>query len=394
MRPWVLALAGAAAASAQLPGPEALRLHREALVFDAHVHIGNRQFYQGSDIGQRYPDGHVDLPRLKEGGTDAMFFSLSTAESYYPARLETKHALRVMDAGLRQIEKHSDSIAVALDADDVERISDEGRIAAVLDLEGSIDLDGDLGVLRMFHRLGLRSLQLPAHNWPNAYADSCCAEHRWGGLNEHGRAFVREMNRLGMIVNVSHSSDETLEQAIDTSQHPVVATHHGLRHFNDIPRVMPDRLLRKLASKGGVIGFHIGHSFHSRAFFEWKSAREGRAFWDTTHVEDRVRSMSIEEIDRLLAPRYPSVGPMPPPDLRIAVADWLAVVEYAIDLVGEDHVALGSDFDGGPTPPAPMEDASDLPHLTAGMLHRGWSEARIRKFLGQNLLRVFREVTQ
>ena len=394
MRLTRLALLGAAALSAHPPSPEALRLHEQALVFDAHVHIGNRQFYQGLDLGDRYADGHVDLPRLIEGGVDAMFFTLSTSEAYYPSRFETKQALRIMDAGLRQIESHSDRIEVALDAADIERIVRDGRIAAVLDLEGSIDLDGDLAVLRMFHRLGLRSLQLPAHNWPNAYADSCCAEHRWDGLNDHGRTFIQEMNRLGMIINVSHSSDETLRQAIAASRDPVVATHHGLRRFNDIPRVMPDGLLRRLAAKGGVIGFHIGHSFHSRAFFEWKSAREGRAFWDTTDVEGRVRGKSIAEIDGMVTSRYPSVGPVPPPNLRMSVSDWLEVVEYAIDLVGDDHVALGTDFDGGPTLPEPMEDASDLALLTAGMLDRGWSVDRIRKFLGANLLRVFREVTE
>lgn len=390
----LVCLLGVTAISAQEPAAEALRLHDQALVFDAHVHIGNRQFYQGLDLGDRYSDGHVDLPRLIEGGVDAMFFTLSTSESYYPARFETKHALRVMDTGLREIEKHSSRIEVALDADDILQIVRSGKIAAVLDLEGSIDLDGDLAVLRMFHRLGLRSLQLPAHNWPNAYADSCCAEPRWSGLNDHGREFIREMNRLGMVINVSHSSDETLRQAIAASRDPVVATHHGLRHFNDIPRVMPDQLLRRLASKGGVIGFHIGHSFHSRAFFEWKRAREGRAFWDTTDVEGRVEGKSIAEIDDMVAGRYPSVGPIPPPNLRMSVSEWIEVVEYAIGVVGEDHVALGSDFDGGPTLPWPMDDASDLPFLTEAMLDRGWSVERIRKFLGANLLRVFREVTQ
>ena len=308
----LLALLGSAALFAQAIAPEALRLHDRALVFDAHVHIGNRQFYQGVDLGDRYADGHVDLPRLIEGGVDAIFFTLYTSESYYPSRFETKHALRMMDAGLSQIEMHADRIEVALDANDIKRIVRSGKIAAVLDLEGSIDLDGDLAVLRMFHRLGLRSLQLPAHNWPNAYADSCCAEHRWGGLNDHGRDFIREMNRLGMVINVSHASDQTLQQAITASRDPLIATHHGLRHFNDIPRVMPDRILHQLAAKGGVIGFHLGHSFHSRAFFEWKSAREGRAFWDTTDVEDRVKGMSIAQIDRMVAGRYPSVGPVPP----------------------------------------------------------------------------------
>ena len=383
----------AVAAFAQV-SEDARRLHEDALVFDAHVHILNRQFYEGGDIATRLSNGHVDLPRMEQGGLDALFFSLGTSERYYPGRFETKHALRLMDLALRQIERHDDRIEVALEAGDIDRIVGDGKIAAVLDLEGSIDLDGDLGVLRAFHRLGLRSLQLPAHNWANEVADSCCAPPKWRGLSDHGRDFIAEMNRLGMIINVSHSSDEALSQAIEVSRHPLVATHHGLRRFNDIPRVMPDDLAKKLASKGGLIGIHIGHSFHSRAFFEWKTSRAGQAFWDTSKVEAAVRGRSIEEIDLMFADHYPSVGPIPPPDLRMSVDDWLAVVEAAIELVGEDHVILGTDFDGGPTLPRPMTDISDLPLLTDGMLRRGWSEERVRKFLGGNLLRVFRQVTE
>ena len=372
----------------------AARVHDEALVFDAHVHIINRQFYEGGDIATRYADGQVDLPRLEQGGVDALFFSLFTDEHYYPGRFETKHALRLMDLALRQIEAHGNRIEVARNASDIERIAGAGKIGAVLDLEGSIDLDGDLGVLGTFYRLGLRSLQLPAHNWTNAVADSCCARAKWGGLSEHGRELIGEMNRLGMIINVSHSSDETLAQAIEASADPLVATHHGLRRFNDIPRVMPDDLAKKLASKGGLIGIHIGHSFHSRPYHEWRTARAGRAFWDTSTTEDVVRGKSIEEIDRLLADSFPSVGPIPPPELRMDVDDWLEIVEAAIELVGEDHVILGTDLDGGPTLPRPMNDVADLPLLTEGMLRRGWSEGRVRKFLGGNLLRVFRQVTE
>jgi membrane dipeptidase len=367
-------------------------LHKDALVFDAHIHIVNRQFAQGGSIADRYSDGQVDLPRMEDGGVDALFFSLGSSEKYFPGRFETKHALRLMDLALREIEARSDRIEVALSASDIDRITAAGKIAAVLDLEGSIDLDGDLGVLRMFHRLGLRVLQLPAHNWTNEYADSCCAPPKWGGLNDRGREFIREMNRLKMIVNVSHASDETLEQAIDVSGHPVVATHHGLRSVNDIPRNMPDHLIRKLASKGGLIGFHIGHAFHSRAFFEWKTTQAGQTFWDTSRVQEQVTGQTIYDIDRQQRARYPSVGPIPPPNLRLSIDDWLQVVERAIEIAGEDHVGLGSDLDGGPTLPAGMEDLSDLPLLTEGMLRRGWSEARIRKFLGGNLLRVFRQI--
>ena len=378
---------------AQLP-ERARELHERALIFDAHVHVINRQFYEGTDIGDRYADGHVDLPRMKEGGLDALFFTIFTSEQYYPGRYETKQVLRLIDLAVLQIEKNSESIELALNASDIDRINRAGKIAAVLDLEGGFDLDGDLGVLRSLHRLGLRSAQLPAHNWGNEFADSCCALHRWGGLNEHGRRVIREMNRLGMVINISHASDETTEQAIEVSSDPLVATHHGLRSFNNIPRVMPDHLLKKLAAKGGVIGFHIGHSFHSAKYHAWKTKRAGRAFWDTTSVADEVAGKPIAEIDKMLENSFPSVGPDPPDELLMSIDEWLSVVERAIDLVGEDHVALGTDFDGGPTPPRGMKDISDLPMITEAMLQRGYSEERIRKFMGGNLMRVFRQVTE
>ena len=161
----LLALAAAitgALAAAEVP-ERAAKLHRDALVFDGHVHIANRQFHQGGDIGDRYSDGQVDLPRMREGGLDALFFSIYVSEAYYPGRYETKYVLRLLDFAREQIEKNPDQIELALSASDVERIAGQGKIAAVLDLEGGFDLDGDLNVLRGLYRLGLRSAQLPAH---------------------------------------------------------------------------------------------------------------------------------------------------------------------------------------------------------------------------------------
>lgn len=370
-------------------------LHQDALVFDAHVHVVNRQFYHGGNMGQRVEDGQFDLPRARDGGLDAMFFSLFVTEQYYPARLETRQVLRLIDAAYRQLEANKDTVELALTASDIERIGKSGRIAAFMDLEGGFNLDGDLAVLRMLHRLGLRAFQLPAHNWANGFADSCCAPPKWQGLNEHGRAVVREANRLGMVINVSHGSDETIAQAIETSSDPVVATHHGLRSVNDIPRTMPDELLKKLAAKGGVIGFQIGNEFHNVKVFNWRTQRAGRPFWDTSDIGRRKEAdMTIGEIDALVAPQFPMVGVDAPDDIRLTPSGWLAVVERAIALVGDDHVMLGSDFDGGPTLPRGMRDVRDLPLLTGAMLQRGWSEARIRKFLGGNLLRVVRQVTE
>lgn len=392
-----IALATAAIAAVafafQAPTPAA-SLHRRALVFDAHVHAIDRVFYHGGDIGQRKTDGQFDLPRAKEGGLGAMFFSFFVTEDYYPGRLETKQALRMMDTALEQIAKNSATIEIARSGADIERIRARGKMAAVLDVEGSIDLDGDPAVLREMYRLGLRSVQLSAHNWTSNYADSCCSPVKWHGLNDRGREFIREMNRLGMVINVSHASDEAMAQAIDASTDPVIATHHGLRAVNDIPRNISETLLKKLAAKGGVMGFQLGNEFHNRKAFDWRTANAGKPFWDTADILKRGTQMSIAELDKIVGPQFPMLPAEIPQDIRMTVDEWVGVVDRVIQIVGEDHVALGSDFDGGPPLPRGMRDVRDLPMITEAMLRRGYSEQRIRKFLGGNLLRVFKQVTE
>ncbi|MDX1984436.1 MAG: membrane dipeptidase [Bryobacteraceae bacterium] len=373
---------------------DARSLHRDALVFDAHLHMINRQLYHGGDIGQRVDNGQMDLPRAKEGGLDGMFFTVYVNEQYYPGHLEVKQTVRLLELARKQIENNKDKIALAYTASDVERIAKGGRIAAVLDLEGGFDMDGDLNVLGALYRLGLRVAQLPAHNWSNNFAESCCAAPKFKGLNEHGRAVVREMNRLGMVINVSHASDATIEQVLEVSTDPVMATHHGLRSFNDIPRTMSESLLKKLAAKGGVIGFHMGCEFHNRPFFEYRTKQAGRAFWDTHDIGKKEAELSIFDIDKVVGRSYPMVGIDAPESLKLSVDEWFKVVDRAIEVAGEDHVALGTDLDGGPTLPRGMRDVRDLGMLTEAMLRRGYSEKRIRKFLGENTLRVLRQVTE
>ncbi len=372
---------------------KARALQNDALVFDGHIHAIDRIFYHGGDIGERHADGQFDLPRAKEGGLKAMFFSIFVAEDYYPSRFETKQALRMLDTAREQIAKNGRAIEIALNGPDVQRIVRSGKIAAVLDVEGSVDLDGDPGVIRDMYRLGVRSLQLSAHNWANNYADSCCSPPKWHGINERGREVIHEMNRLGMVINVSHASDDAMSQAIDASSVPVIATHHGLRYFNDIPRNMPDWLAKKLAAKGGVIGFQIGNDFHNRKAYDYRTQHSGKPFWDTRDIVERGTKLNIYEIDKLVAPQFPMLPFDIPEDVRMTVDDWVAVIEHAIQLVGEDHVALGTDFDGGPPPPRGLHDAADLPLITDAMLRRNWPEQRIRKFLGENLLRVFTQIT-
>ena len=174
----------------------------------------------------------------------------------------------------------------------------------------------------------------------------------------------------------------------------MVATHHGLRAVNDIPRNMPDSLLKKLAAKGGVIGFQLGNEFHNRKAFEWATAHAGKAFWDTSAILQRGTQIPIYEIDKIVGPQFPMLPAEIPQEIRLTVDEWVGVVDRAIELVGEDHVSLGSDFDGGPPLPRGMRDIRDLPMITDAMLRRGYSEERIRKFLGGNLLRVFRQITE
>ena len=373
---------------------EALAIHKRSLVFDGHVHALDREFYQGGSMGTRKQDGYWDLPRALEGGVGAFFCSVYIPEEYYPSRFETKQALRRVEHALEQLELNRDVVELALDADDVTRIHAKGKIAAVLDIEGSYDLDGDLGVMHDLYRLGVRSAQLSAHNWSQNYADACCSPAQWNGLTAHGREVVREMNRLGMVINVSHASDETISQAIDVSTDPIIATHNGLRSVVNIPRNMPDDLLKKMASKGGVFGFQVGNEFHSPTEYAYQTEHEKHAFWDTSSVRKEVEGKSIYEVDKLVGAQFPRVGPVVPDTVKMTADEWVGVVDKAITMVGEDHVSFGSDFDGGPNLPRGMRDTRDLPMITDAMVRRGYSEARIDKFWGGNLLRLFRQVTQ
>ncbi len=367
-------------------------LHFDAFVMDGHVHVMSRQLLEGLDIGDRLPDGHVDLPRMKEGGLDAVFFSVYTPEPYYPARHDVKNTLRVVSLALEQIEKNSDKIELALNASDLERIARSGKMAAFLDLEGPFDIDGDLHVLRALFRLGLRSAMLTAHNYTNNFADSCCDVSKWGGLNEHGRAVVREMNRLGMIINVAHGSNETILQTVAASEDPVMYTHGGFRHFVDITRCVSDEAARAIAAKGGVIGIQFGNSFNNPKYFRWK--HDGPLVANISKKLGRYADMSIEQIDREVAKGLPFVNKGDVPDeYRMGIDQLARVIDYGVELVGEDHIALGSDFDGGPLLAKEMEDASDYPEITKALERLGYSESRIRKILGGNLLRVIRKVT-
>lgn len=388
IRPFGFLLLTAVAAVGQTPS-----LHGDAFVMDGHIHVMSRQLLENSDIGKRYRDGSVDLVRAREGGLDAMFFSVYTPEPYYPDRHEIKNTFRVVELAVDQIEMNRDQIELARSASEIERINRQGKMAAFLDLEGGFDLDGDLHLLRALHRLGLRSLQLTAHNKTNAFIDSCCDAARWQGLNDHGLAVVREMNRLGMVINVAHASEEAIVQTAEASRHPVIYSHGGFRGIVNTPRCISDRAAKAIAAKGGVVGIQFGSTFNNPKYFAWARSR-GISPAKPESPPKAHTPMTIAQVDREVAKGLPFVFKGVIPDEYWMGTDQLArVIDYGVKLLGEDHVALGSDFDGGPPLPRQIKDVSDYPEMTKAMLALGYSEQRIRKVLGLNWLRVIRAVT-
>ena len=366
-------------------------LHREAFVMDGHTHVMTRELLMNTDIGQRYPDGTVDLPRAIEGGLDALFFSVYTPEHYYPGRFEVKNTFRVVNLALDQIKNNHSVIELALNASDIKRINKKGKMAAFLDLEGGYDLDGDINLLRALHRLGLRSMQLTAHNTTNAFIDSCNDITRWGGINDLGKNIIAEMNTLGMVINIAHASNDAILQTAEASKHPIIYSHGGFYGIVPHPRCITDEAAKAVASKGGVIGIHFGSLFNNPKYWAWQTAPK-----ETTPASIQLPDMStIEEVDQEVKKEVPLVFKGTIPDEYWMHVDQLAkVIDYGVNLIGEDHMALGCDLDGGPELPREIKDISDYPQITLAMQRLGYSDQRIKKILGLNWLRVIREVTE
>lgn len=376
-------------------------LHREAFVMDGHTHVMTRELLMGTDIGQRYQDGTVDLPRAREGGVDAMFFSVYTPENYYPGRFEIKNTFRVVELALDQIEKNKHAIELALNVSDIERINRSGKIAAFLDLEGGYDLHGDLNLLRALYRLGLRSMQLTAHNTTNAFIDACNDVYTWGGINDHGKAVIREMNDLGMVINVAHASNDAIIQSAAASRHPVIYSHGGFYRMVDHPRCISDDAARAIAARGGVIGVHFGSLFNNPKYWEWQRPNNPIRLQPVPQPKtprvfgSQVTTQTIEDVDKELAQTVPLNHRGTIPDEYWMHVDQLAkVIDYGVELVGEDHIGLGSDLDGGPELPHEIQDISDYPQMTIAMQKLGYNDQRIKKILGMNWLRVIRQVTE
>ncbi len=356
---------------------KALEIHRRAIVVDTHSDLTSRLVDEGVDIGGRLPDGHQDLPRMQEGGLDVQFFSVYVA-ARYAKKGGPKRAMEMMDAVYRMVETFPDRIQLATSVSDIYRIVSQGKIAALMGLEGGHALENSMHILRMFHRMGIRYVTL-THSNTNDWCDSSTDQPRWGGLNDLGEKIVAEMNRIGMMIDVSHISDEAFWDVMRVSKAPVIASHSSCRAIANMQRNMSDDMIKALAKNGGVIMINFGSSFLNR---EWGK----RTNYILQQIRDKYRGdfgmwgKMWDEMNQK--------DPLPPATLK----DLIDHIDHVVQLVGPDYVGLGSDFDGVSALPVGMEDVSKLPAITYELLKRGYKEEDIRKILGGNLLRVMSEV--
>ena len=329
------------------------------------------------DLRTRAPK-QTDLPRMKEGEVGAQFWSI-----YVPGEIEDSGYARVQleqfDIARRMIARYPERLALALTADDIERQFKRGRVASLLGMEGGHVIENSLGALRAYYDLGARYLTL-THNVTTDWADAALDTARHGGLTPFGREVVHEMNRLGMLVDLSHVSPATMSDALDAAEAPVIFSHSAARALVDHPRNVPDSILARLPKNGGIVMVTFVPQFVSAEFSRWD--QQGDSVWKeikatVTDTAERTRRIESWKADH------------PPPAATLSqVADH---IEHVRAVAGVDHVGIGSDFDGIENVPVGLEDVSKFPYLFAELIRRGWKDADLRKLAGQNLLRVFRQ---
>jgi len=320
---------------------------------------------------------HTDLPRLAAGRVGAQFWSV-----YVPARLAGDAAvtavLEQIDVARRLIARYPEALGLALTADDVERVFASGRVASLLGAEGGHAIAGSLGVLRMLYALGVRYLTL-THNANTGWADAATDEPQAGGLSEFGRDVVREMQRIGMLVDLSHVSVSTMHQALDVAGAPVIFSHSSTRALCDSPRNVPDDVLARLAGNGGVCMVTFVPGFVSQECADWMAGLKAEAARRGLDPKDLSKLFSIQ-------PEWERDHPVPQATLT-QVADH---VDHVRQVAGVEHVGLGGDFDGTGEVTVGLEDVSTYPALFAELLRRGWTEADCAALAGGNLLRTLR----
>lgn len=361
------------------------KLHREALVWDCHNDLSYRVLYEKLDIGNRLPGGHVDIPRLKEGGVDVQVVACFVQNFLYPDKC-ARQAFQLIEAMTKAIDKNSDSVELARTGADVERIVRAGKIAMPLAIEGGHAIEDSLDLLRKFHSLGVSSMTM-THNISHGWADSSGDKPKWNGLNDLGREVVKEMNRIGMVIDVSHVSDKAFFDILEITEDPVIASHSGCRALNPVHRNMTDEMLRALARNEGVIGIVFVLPFLTPEYN--KAMRELIAigqpwFKKVPEIEDLELRIAIEHLG--MARDWP-LEDLP------TIEDVLDHLDHAVRMAGVDHVGLGADMYARMPSPVGIRGAQDYPNITRGLKKRGYSDEDIRKIMGGNFLRIWKQVT-
>lgn len=381
------ACAGPAPDGAQHP-TDAAALHRDAIVIDGHS--DTTPMFEDPDwrFDERHADGHEDLPRMREGGLDAQFWSIYMGPTEGRGRA-IREALERIDAVHELARRHPDALEVATSAADVRRIAASGRIACLMGIEGGHIIEESLPALRTFYRLGVRYLTL-THSFHTSWADSAGIneplppEHH--GLTPFGEAVVAEMNRLGMMVDVSHVSDETFFDALRASRAPLLASHSSVRAIANHPRNLSDEMLRALAANGGVVMINFYSGYVDEELVEPLRALFGE-------LAPRFRELRERHADDPVGLRRGYRDLLRGLDLpRTRLAVLLDHFDHALRVAGPDHVGIGADWDGVASMPEGLEDVSRLPALTEGLLARGHPPQVVRKVLGENLLRLLGDV--
>jgi len=376
----------AAAVTADDISLRARKLHFSSIVVDTHDDTTQRFLDGKFDFAARNTTGSIDIPRMKEGGLGAIFFSI-----WIPSKMtgpEAVHrALTQIDAVREQVRTHPKDLILATTAAEVREAHKQGKIAALMGVEGGHMISSNLGVLRDFAVLGIRYMTL-THSGNDEWADSSTDKPAHNGLTDFGKDVVREMNRLGVIVDISHVSDKTFYDVLEITKAPPFASHSSCRAICDAPRNMTDQMMKDLASKGGVvqINYHIG--FLSQEYRQKATPEVAKQLGEEVRkvCAPGDEGCALIEGDRI-SREFVAQGKLPKVDYT-AIIDH---IDHAVKVAEVDHVGLGSDFDGA-NMPFGMEDASKLPKITEALLQKGYSEGDVRKILGENTLRVMAEV--
>ena len=365
----------------------ARKLHFSSIVVDTHDDTTQRFLDGKFDLGVRNPSGSVDIPRMREGNLSAIFFSI-----WMPSKVTgpeaVDRALVQIDAVREQVRKHTNDLILATTAAEIREARKRGKIAALIGVEGGHMINSDLAVLRAYAALGVRYMTL-THSGNDEWADSSTDKAVHNGLTDFGKDVVREMNRLGVMVDISHVSDKTFYDVLEVSKAPPIASHSSCRAICDAPRNMTDQMMKDLAAKGGVvhINYHVG--FLSQEFRDAEKANPEINKAISAEVMKRCgdnEGCQLIEGDRITR-EYVEQGKLP----RVDYSKIIEHIDHAVKAAGVDHVGLGSDFDGANMPYG-MEDATKLPFITEALLKKGYTESDVKKILGENTLRVMAEV--